>query len=100
MIKYNNKITLDVAKKALELLHIDDCGLDEIDRKIMHLIVHQFNGGPVGLDTLAAGIGEESDTIEDVYEPYLIQMGFLQRTPRGRMLTPYGYKHMGLPVPE
>jgi len=100
MIKYNNKITLDVAKKALELLHIDDCGLDEIDRKIMHLIVHQFSGGPVGLDTLAAGIGEESDTIEDVYEPYLIQMGFLQRTPRGRMLTPYGYKHMGLPVPE
>jgi len=100
MIKYNNKVTLDVAKKALELLHIDDCGLDEIDRKIMHLIVHQFNGGPVGLDTLAAGIGEESDTIEDVYEPYLIQKGFLQRTPRGRMLTPLGYKHMGLPVPE
>lgn len=100
MIKYNNKITLDVAKKALELLHIDDCGLDEIDRKIMHLIVHQFNGGPVGLDTLSAGIGEESDTIEDVYEPYLIQKGFLQRTPRGRMLTPLGYKHMGLPTPK
>ena len=100
MIKYDNKITLDVAKKSLELLHIDDCGLDEIDRKIMHLIVHQFNGGPVGLDTLAAGIGEESDTIEDVYEPYLIQMGFLQRTPRGRMLTPYGYTHMGLKPPE
>ena len=100
MIKYNSNITLDVAKKALELLHIDACGLDEIDRKIMHLIVHQFNGGPVGLDTLAAGIGEESDTIEDVYEPYLIQMGFLQRTPRGRMLTPHGYRHMGLDVPK
>ena len=100
MIKYDSNITLDVAKKALELLHIDACGLDEIDRKIMQLIVHQFNGGPVGLDTLAAGIGEESDTIEDVYEPYLIQMGFLQRTPRGRMLTPHGYRHMGLKVPE
>ena len=100
MIKYDSNITLDVAKKALELLHIDACGLDEIDRKIMHLIVHQFNGGPVGLDTLAAGIGEESDTIEDVYEPYLIQMGFLQRTPRGRMLTPHGYRHMGLDVPK
>lgn len=100
MIKYDSKVTLDVASKALELLHIDDCGLDEIDRKIMHMILHQFNGGPVGLDTLAAGIGEESDTIEDVYEPYLIQMGFLQRTPRGRMLTPYGYSHMGLKAPE
>ncbi len=100
MIKYDSEITLDVANKALEHLHIDNCGLDEIDRRIMELIVHRFNGGPVGLDTLAAGIGEESDTIEDVYEPYLIQMGLLQRTPRGRMLTPYGYKHMGLPVPE
>lgn len=100
LIKYNSEITLDVASKALEQLHIDACGLDEIDRRIMHLIVHQFGGGPVGLDTLAAGIGEESDTIEDVYEPYLIQMGFLQRTPRGRMLTPYGYKHMGLPDPR
>lgn len=100
LIKYDSKITLDVASKALEQLHIDACGLDEIDRKIMHTIVYKFAGGPVGLDTLAAGIGEESDTIEDVYEPYLIQMGFLQRTPRGRMLTPHGYSHMGLPVPE
>ena len=100
MIKYDSEITLDVANKALELLHIDHCGLDEIDRKIMDLIVNKFNGGPVGLDTLAAGIGEESETIEDVYEPYLIQMGLLQRTPRGRMLTPHGYKHMGLPVPQ
>ncbi len=100
MIKYDSEITLDVASKALEQLHIDHCGLDEIDRKIMDLIINRFNGGPVGLDTLAAGIGEESDTIEDVYEPYLIQMGLLQRTPRGRMLTPHGYTHMGLPVPQ
>lgn len=100
LIEYDSEITLDVANKALERLHIDQCGLDEIDRKIMDLIVNRFAGGPVGLDTLAAGIGEESETIEDVYEPYLIQMGLLQRTPRGRMLTPHGYKHMGLPVPQ
>lgn len=100
MVKYDSEITLDIANKALKQLHIDACGLDEIDRQIMDLIANKFNGGPVGLDTLAAGIGEESDTIEDVYEPYLIQMGLLQRTPRGRMLTPYGYQHMGLPIPK
>lgn len=100
MVKYDSEITLDIANKALKQLHIDHCGLDEIDREIMDIIANKFNGGPVGLDTLAAGIGEESDTIEDVYEPYLIQMGLLQRTPRGRMLTPYGYKHMGLPPPQ
>ncbi|NLI88996.1 MAG: Holliday junction branch migration DNA helicase RuvB [Epulopiscium sp.] len=100
MVKYDSEITLDIANKALKQLHIDQCGLDEVDREIMEMIANKFNGGPVGLDTLAAGIGEESDTIEDVYEPYLIQMGLLQRTPRGRMLTPYGYKHMGLPLPQ
>lgn len=91
-IKYENSIHSESCEKALELLNIDKNGLDEIDRRIIHAIALQFKGGPVGLETLAAAIGEERDTLEDVYEPYLIQQGYLQRTPRGRMLTPKAYE--------
>jgi Holliday junction DNA helicase RuvB len=93
-------ITLELAKSALQLLQIDDLGLDQIDHKMIRAIISSFQGGPVGLDTIAATIGEESQTIEDVYEPFLLQIGFLQRTPRGRTLTPLAYKHLGLQPPE
>jgi Holliday junction DNA helicase RuvB len=92
-------ITLDIARTALKLIRIDDLGLDEIDHKMLRAIMTNFRGGPVGLDTIAATIGEESQTIEDVYEPYLLQIGFLQRTPRGRMVTPQAYRHLGIPMP-
>ncbi|PHV71052.1 Holliday junction branch migration DNA helicase RuvB [Sporanaerobium hydrogeniformans] len=92
LIKYEKNIDFTVCLKALELLNIDRRGLDEIDRRIIQVIATQFKGGPVGLETLAAAIGEEKDTLEDVYEPYLLQQGLLQRTPRGRMLTPYAYE--------
>ena len=92
LIKYNRHITEEVCLKALELLNIDRNGLDDIDRRIIEAIALQFKGGPVGLDTLAAAIGEERDTLEDVYEPYLIQQGYMQRTPRGRMLAPKAYE--------
>ncbi|MBE6022737.1 MAG: Holliday junction branch migration DNA helicase RuvB [Cellulosilyticum sp.] len=92
LIKYDRHITEEVCFKALELLNIDRNGLDEIDRRIIEAIALQFKGGPVGLDTLAAAIGEERDTLEDVYEPYLIQQGYMQRTPRGRMLAPKAYE--------
>ena len=82
---------------ALAKLEVDPIGLDEIDHKLLHTIIEKFNGGPVGLDTIAASISEESDTITDVYEPYLLQLGFLERTPRGRMATPLAYEHLGLP---
>ena len=91
-IKYDNNIHEASCHKALELLNIDQNGLDEIDRRIIQTVALQFKGGPVGLETLAAAIGEERDTLEDVYEPYLIQQGYLQRTPRGRMLTPKAYE--------
>lgn len=78
------------------MMEVDDAGLDAIDRKMLLAIIHNYQGGPVGLDTIAAVIGEEPDTIEDVYEPYLLQIGFLQRTPRGRMATLLGYEHLGL----
>jgi Holliday junction DNA helicase RuvB len=93
-------ITLDMAKSALRLLQVDDLGLDEIDHKMLRAVIMNFQGGPVGLDTIAATIGEESQTIEDVYEPYLLQIGFLQRTPRGRTVTPLAYRHLGLPLPD
>ena len=96
LIKYDRPIDEEICLKALELLNIDTNGLDEIDRRIVQAIAHQFKGGPVGLDTLAAAIGEERDTLEDVYEPYLIKQGLLQRTPRGRMLTPYTYELFGI----
>lgn len=99
-VKGDGIITLDIAKEALKLIQVDDLGLDEIDHKMLRAIIQSFQGGPVGLETIAATIGEESQTIEDVYEPYLLQIGFLQRTPRGRMVTPQAYHHIGLPVPE
>ena len=89
-------ITLQIAKIALNKLEIDDLGLDETDRKMLETIIVTYGGGPVGLETLAATIGEEVDTIEDVYEPYLIQIGFISRTPRGRIALPDAYKHLGL----
>lgn len=92
LIKFENKIDDEVCTSALGLLNIDRNGLDDIDRRIIEAIALQFKGGPVGLDTLAAAIGEERDTLEDVYEPYLIQQGFMQRTPRGRMLAPKAYE--------
>jgi Holliday junction DNA helicase RuvB len=90
-------ITETVAQEALGRLEIDDLGLDEVDHKVLRSIIEKFDGGPVGLDTIAASISEESDTIMDVYEPYLMQMGFLQRTPRGRVATRLAYEHLGLP---
>ena len=90
-------ITHEVAVAALSKLEVDAIGLDEIDHKMLHTIIEKFNGGPVGLDTIAASISEESDTITDVYEPFLLQLGFLERTPRGRLATPLAYEHLGLP---
>ena len=86
-----------VAVEALSKLEVDPIGLDEIDHKVLRTIIEKFNGGPVGLDTIAASISEEADTIMDVYEPYLLQLGFLERTPRGRLVTPLAYQHLGLP---
>jgi len=94
-IRADGVITRDVAREALDLLEVDSVGLDEVDRKILRTIIEKYNGGPVGLDTLAASTGEESSTIEDVCEPYLLQMGFIARTPRGRVVTPLGYAHLG-----
>ncbi|URN92927.1 MAG: Holliday junction branch migration DNA helicase RuvB [Candidatus Pristimantibacillus lignocellulolyticus] len=93
-------ITHEIANSALELLQVDPMGLDHIDHKMLHAMITNFSGRPVGLDTIAATIGEESITIEDVYEPYLMQIGFLQRTPRGRVATDRAYSHLGLPLPE
>ncbi|OOF83653.1 Holliday junction branch migration DNA helicase RuvB [Rodentibacter ratti] len=89
-------ISLDIAKQALSMLDVDDAGFDYLDRKLLTAMIERFDGGPVGLDNLAAAIGEERDTIEDVLEPYLIQQGFLQRTPRGRIATKQTYQHFGL----
>ena len=93
-------ITADVAEQALALLEIDGAGLDRHDRTILETIAVKFGGGPVGLSTLAAAVDEEPETIEDVYEPYLLQQGLLKRTPRGRVITERGFGHLGLPVPE
>ncbi|MFL6559849.1 MAG: Holliday junction branch migration DNA helicase RuvB [Bacillus sp. (in: firmicutes)] len=98
-VKGNGTIDLALAREALELLQVDKLGLDHIDHKLLKGIIERFRGGPVGLDTIAASIGEESETIEDVYEPYLLQIGFLQRTPRGRVVTPLVYHHFGMEVP-
>ncbi len=95
-VKYDGIITEEVAKIALDLMDVDKMGLDHIDRNILLTMIHKFNGGPVGLDTLAAAIGEDAGTIEDVYEPYLIKNGFLNRTPRGRMVTEFAYQHLGI----
>ncbi|MDG0790162.1 Holliday junction branch migration DNA helicase RuvB [Cohnella ginsengisoli] len=93
-------ITEQLAHESLERLQVDPMGLDAIDHKLLHAMISRYKGGPVGVDTIAASIGEESQTIEDVYEPYLLQIGFLQRTPRGRVATPAAYRHLGLPMPE
>lgn len=98
-VKYNGKITQEVASFALDLLEVDKYGLDQTDRYLLNTIIEKFKGGPVGLDTLAAAIGEDAGTIEDVYEPYLIQHGFLNRTARGRMVTEFAYHHLGLETP-
>lgn len=95
-VRYDGVITREVAVTALDLLEVDRYGLDNQDREILMVMIEKFAGGPVGLDTLAAAIGEDSGTIEEVYEPYLIQNGFLQRTPRGRMVTPLAYRHFGI----
>ena len=92
----DGNITKEIAKIALEKLEIDDLGLDNIDRKILKTIILNYTGGPVGIETLSSTIGEEVETIEDVYEPYLMQMGFIARTPRGRIVTPNAYKHLGI----
>jgi Holliday junction DNA helicase RuvB len=93
----NSIITKEIADKALTQLEVDNIGLDEIDHKVLHSIIDKFNGGPVGLETIAASISEESDTIMDVYEPYLLQLGFLERTPRGRVATERAYQHLKIP---
>ena len=99
-VRADGVITAEVARQALELLEVDSLGLDEVDRKIIETIIHKFNGGPVGVDTIAASISEEADTIMDVYEPYLLQLGFIDRTPRGRVGTKLAYEHLGLPYEE
>lgn len=99
-VKYDGDITIDVAQNALDLLDVDKMGLDQIDRRMLLAMIEKFSGRPVGVDTLAVYIGEESETIEDVYEPYLIQLGYIQRTPRGRIVTRLGYNHFGLTYPE
>ena len=99
-VKGNGKITLELTNSALKLMDIDDLGLDYVDRRILDAIINKFNGGPVGLDTLAAATGEESVTIEDVYEPYLLQLGFIARTPRGRVALPLCYKHFGIKISD
>ncbi|MFR5622768.1 MAG: Holliday junction DNA helicase RuvB C-terminal domain-containing protein, partial [Blautia caecimuris] len=95
-VKYDGKITKEVADFAMDLLEVDRYGLDQTDRLLLTTIIERFSGGPVGLDTLSAAIGEDAGTIEDVYEPYLIKNGFLLRTPRGRMVTELTYHHLGI----
>ncbi len=96
-VRAGGHITREVAREALALMEIDELGLDQIDRRVLDAIIRKFDGGPVGLETIAAAISEESDTIMDVYEPYLLQLGFLDRTPRGRIATRRAYEHLGLP---
>ncbi|MCL2679180.1 MAG: Holliday junction branch migration DNA helicase RuvB [Dehalococcoidia bacterium] len=99
-VKADSVISKEVALAALGRLEVDPVGLDEIDHRLLRNIIEKFGGGPVGLETIAASISEESDTIMDVYEPYLLQLGFIDRTPRGRVVTPLAYKHLGLPCPK
>jgi Holliday junction DNA helicase RuvB len=95
-VRADGTITAEVAHQALSLLEVDELGLDDVDRKILRTIIEKFGGGPVGLETIGAALSEEADTIMDVYEPYLLQLGFLERTPRGRVATPLAYQHLGL----
>ncbi len=99
-VKFNGKITKNTAAAALSSMEVDKIGLDNIDSKMILTMINSFAGGPVGLDTIAASIGEDSNTIEDVYEPYLMQLGFISRTPRGRIVMPQAYEHFNLPKPE
>lgn len=99
-IEFDGEITEEVASKALSRFEIDELGLDEFDRRLLSVIINNYSGGPIGLDTLSAALGEESVTIEDVYEPYLMQIGFLTRTPRGRCVTKLAFDHLGIKTPE
>ena len=99
-VRADGVITREVADEALRALEIDDLGLDPIDHRMLRAIIENYGGGPVGIETLAATIGEEAVTLLDVYEPYLMQLGFLQRTPRGRCVTRKAYEHLGLSVPK
>lgn len=99
-VRYDGVITGQVANVALDLMDVDKMGLDRVDRNLLYTMIEKFNGGPVGLDTLAAAVGEDAGTIEDVYEPYLLMNGFLDRTPRGRLVTRRAYLHLGLEAPE
>ena len=99
-VKYDGTITKEVADYALDLLDVDKYGLDHIDRGILVTMIEKFQGGPVGLDTLAAAVSEDAGTLEDVYEPYLLKNGFIQRTPRGRVVTELAYRHLGIPSPH
>ena len=95
MVKHDGKITEDIANKSLDILKIDEFGLDTTDRCLLKLIIEKYEGGPVGIETIAAAIGEDVRTLEDVCEPFLLQAGLLQRTPRGRKVSPAGYRHLG-----
>jgi Holliday junction DNA helicase RuvB len=99
-VRAKGAITREVADAALKMLDVDVLGLDVMDRKLLLAVIEKFSGGPVGLENLAHAIGEEADTIEDVLEPYLIQQGYLQRTPRGRVATVSAYRHLGLSAPK
>jgi Holliday junction DNA helicase RuvB len=98
-VRANGRITVEVAQAALALLDVDHFGLDDMDTRLLRAIIEKFDGGPVGLGTIAAAIGEDAGTIEDVYEPFLVQHGFLQRTPRGRIATAHAYRHLGFTPP-
>jgi len=99
-VKNEGKIDMESAKEALKMLSIDELGLDEVDRRLLRAMIQKFSGGPVGLNTLSASIAEEMDTIESVYEPYLLQLGFIERTPRGRKATPAAHHHLGMEPPQ
>ena len=99
-VRFNGVITQEVANQALDLLDVDKMGLDHVDRNMLDTMIYKFSGGPVGLDTLAAAIGEDAGTIEEVYEPYLLKNGFIIRTPRGRVVTGLAYQHLGLEIPQ
>ena len=97
-VRHEGRVTTEIAREALQMLEVDEYGLDEIDRKLLTTIIERFGGGPVGVNAIASSIGEDRGTIEDLYEPYLIQIGFLQRTPRGRVASRIAYEHLGYPV--
>lgn len=99
-VRAGGTITESVAREALRMLEVDGLGLDDMDRKLLRIIIEKFSGGPVGLETIAAGLSEEADTVMDVYEPYLLQLGFLDRTPRGRIATRLAYEHLHIPYPD